>query len=81
MATLDDLKKLLAENLEVPEETIKPESKLKEDLGADSLSLVEIAMDIEEDYDISISDEAAEKFITVQDVIDYLNKEGKIEQG
>jgi acyl carrier protein len=81
MATLDELKQLVVEILEVPEESIKPESKLKEDLGADSLSLIEMAVKMEEKYDISISDEAAEKFITVQDVIDYLNKEGKIEQG
>jgi acyl carrier protein len=81
MATLDKLKQLVAEILEVPEDMIKPESRFKEDLGADSLSLVEMAMELEEKYGISISDEVAEKFITVQDVIDYLSKEGKIEQG
>jgi acyl carrier protein len=81
MATLDKLKQLVAEILEVPEDTIKPESRFKEDLGADSLSLVEMAMELEEKYGISISDEVAEKFIAVQDVIDYLSKEGKIEQG
>jgi acyl carrier protein len=81
MDKISDLIGFIAKNLDVPEENIKPESKFKDDLGADSLDLVEMAMVLETRYMVIVTDEVAEKFITVQDVIDYLVKEGKIEQG
>jgi acyl carrier protein len=70
----DELLKMIARNLDVPETIIKPESTFKEDLGADSLSLVELVMAIEEKLNISVPDEDAEKFIRVQDVIAYLER-------
>ena len=70
----DELLKMISRNLDVPETIIKPESTFKEDLGADSLSLVELVMAIEEKLNISVPDEDAEKFIRVQDVIAYLER-------
>jgi len=68
----DQLIKLIAQNLDLPEDKVKPESAFKEDLGADSLDLVEMAMALEEKYHIDIPDEDMEKFTRVQDAIDYL---------
>jgi acyl carrier protein len=68
----DELIKLVAENLELPEDTVKPESAFKEDLGADSLDLVEMAMALEEKYGVDIPDADMEKFTRVQDAIDYI---------
>ena len=67
---------LIAEKLNLHIEEIAPESEFVHDLGADSLDLVELLMAVEEKYDIDISDEDAEKIITVQDSIDYLRKRG-----
>jgi len=58
--------------LELPEDTVKPESAFKEDLGADSLDLVEMAMALEEKYGVDIPDADMEKFTRVQDAIDYI---------
>lgn len=63
---------LTAVKLGVPDERIAPESHLVRDLGADSLDLVELVMSLEEDFDLAISDEAAEKISTIQDVFDYI---------
>lgn len=70
----DELIKMVAEILDIPEATVKPESSLKEDLGADSLDLVELAMVIEEKFSVDIPDADMEKFTRVQDAIDYLKK-------
>jgi acyl carrier protein len=67
-----ELIQIIAQNLDLPEKMIKPASSFKEDLGADSLDLVELAMSIEDRYGLSIPSEEAEKFLTVQEVIDYL---------
>lgn len=67
------VKKVIAEkipNLDI--EDIVPEASLIEDLGADSLTIVELVMSMEEIFDIEIDDEDAEKLITVQDAIDYI---------
>jgi acyl carrier protein len=63
---------MIASTLDLPEATVKPASSFREDLGADSLDLVEMAIAIEEKFGISIPDEDSEKFIRVQDAIDYL---------
>ena len=65
---------IIAEQLSIEESSIKPELKISEDLGADSLDMVELVMHMEEVFDNDIKDEDAEKLITVQDVIDYISK-------
>jgi len=68
----DQLIKLIAQNLDLPEDKVKPESAFKENLGADSLDLVEMAMALEEKYGVDIPDADMEKFTRVQDAIDYI---------
>jgi len=63
---------MLSEQLGLPIEKIKPESRIEEDLNADSLDLVEITMAIEEDFQLYIRDEDAEKLKTVGDILNYL---------
>ncbi len=68
------LKKIVAEQLSVDEEEVVPEASFIEDLNADSLDLVELIMTLEEEFNIKISDEDAEKIQTVQDAMDYLQE-------
>jgi acyl carrier protein len=70
--TQEKLKKIISEQLSVDEEEVVPEASFIEDLNADSLDLVELIMTMEEEFNIKISDEDAEKIQTVQDAIDYL---------
>lgn len=66
---------IVAEQLEIEDKnTIKPESKFAEDLGADSLDVVELVMALEEAFDIEIPDEAAEQIATVQAAVDYIDE-------
>ena len=67
------LKEIIAEQLGIKEEEIVPEASFVDDLGADSLDLVELIMALEEEFDTEISDEDAEKIQTVQDAIDYIS--------
>jgi acyl carrier protein len=82
MATvLERIKKVAAEQLGVEESEIKPESSFVEDLGADSLDLVELIMALEEEFStpekkIEIPDEDSEKLGTVQDAINYIKNLG-----
>jgi acyl carrier protein len=69
----DKVKKIVADQLSVESETIKPESNFSNDLGADSLDTVELVMALEEEFDIEIPDEAAEKITTVQEAVDFIN--------
>ncbi|MBI2782470.1 MAG: acyl carrier protein [Porticoccaceae bacterium] len=64
--------KMVAEQLGVKEEDVKPDSSFIDDLGADSLDTVELIMALEEEFDTEIPDEDAEKLATVQDAIDYI---------
>ncbi len=66
------LKEIIAEQLGISEEEIVPEASFVDDLGADSLDLVELIMALEEEFDMEISDEEAEKIQTVQDAINYI---------
>ena len=64
--------KMVAEQLGVKEEDVKPDSSFIDDLGADSLDTVELIMALEEEFDTEIPDEDAEKLATVQDAIYYI---------
>ncbi|MDI1475633.1 acyl carrier protein [Polyangium sp. y55x31] len=72
-----DVKKIIKEQLDVDEKDIKPESTFIDDLGADSLGLVELVLAFEEAFEIDIPDEDTEKIRTVQDAIDYINAHTK----
>lgn len=72
MSIEERVKKIIVEQLGVKEEDVKPESSFVEDLGADSLDTVELVMALEEEFDIEIPDEEAEKITTVQSAIDYV---------
>ncbi|MCL2871847.1 MAG: acyl carrier protein [Betaproteobacteria bacterium] len=67
------VKKIVAEQLDVKEADIKNESSFTEDLGADSLAVVELVMALEEEFETEIPDEDAEKITTVQQAVDYIS--------
>jgi acyl carrier protein len=71
------VKKIVAEQLGVNEAEIKNESSFLDDLGADSLDMVELVMALEDEFETEIPDEEAEKITTVQQAIDYINSHGK----
>ena len=68
------VKKIVSEQLGTDESAIKNESSFRDDLGADSLDTVELVMALEEEFDTEIPDDDAEKITTVQQAIDYINK-------
>jgi acyl carrier protein len=75
------LKRIVVEQLDVDEKDVLPSASFVDDLGADSLDLVELIMSIEEEFSspsqkIEIPDEDAEKIVTVQDAVDYLKDLG-----
>jgi len=72
MSIEDKIKKIVAEKLSVDLDEVVPDASFVDDLGADSLDLVELIMSMEEEFDIEISDEQAEKLLTVKDVLDYV---------
>ncbi len=74
MSIEERIKKIICEQLEVNEKDVSPEASFVDDLGADSLDQVELIMAMEEEFDISISDEEAEKIVTVGDAIEYIEK-------
>ena len=82
MATIyERIKPMVVEQLGVEEENVKPAASFVEDLGADSLDLVELIMSLEEGFStpakkIEIPDEDAEKIVTIQDAVDYLKDLG-----
>ena len=71
---LDKIKEMIVEQLGVSADEIQPETNLMKDLEADSLDAVEIIMAIEDEYDIEIPDEDAEKFQTISDIVNYVEK-------
>lgn len=71
------VKSIIAEQLGVGEDEIKPESSFIEDLGADSLDIVELVMAMEEEFEVEIPDEEAEHIKTVGDAINYVNTHKK----
>jgi len=72
---LEKVKSLLAEQLNIKAETIKAESKIVDDLGADSLDVVELLMTLEDEFGVTISDEDAVKIKTVGDILKIINVE------
>jgi acyl carrier protein len=72
MALFDDVKEVVVEQLNVSPDEVKKDSKFVEDLGADSLDVVELVMALEEKFDIEIPDEDAEKITTVTDAIAFI---------
>jgi len=71
---IERVKKIIIEQLDVAAEDVVPTASFVDDLGADSLDQVELIMAMEEEFNVSISDEDAEKIVTVQDAIDYVQK-------
>jgi acyl carrier protein len=70
---IERLKKIVAEQLGVEESKVVPEARFAEDLKADSLDLVEMIMSLEEEFNVDIPDEEAEKILSVQDAINYID--------
>ena len=70
----DKVKKLIAEKLEVDPDDVIPRASLIDDLGADSLAIVEMIMTMEEEFDIEVPDDDAEQLRTVEDAIKYIQK-------
>jgi acyl carrier protein len=71
--TLEKVKKIIVEQLGVDEEEVTSKASFVDDLGADSLDTVELVMAFEEEFDIEIPDEDAEKITTVQDAVTYID--------
>ena len=71
---IEQIKKVLVDALNIDEETITPEANLKDDLGIDSLAAVELALELETEFDIRIEDEELE---TVQDIINIIEEKQK----
>jgi len=74
MSIEDKVKKIIAEKLSVDLDEVVPEASFVDDLGADSLDLVELIMSMEEEFDVEISDEDAEKMTSVKDAMEYVNQ-------
>lgn len=74
----EKMKSIIADQLNVNEAEIKPESKFKEDLGADSLDLFELVMALEEEFGVEIPSEDLEKLTTVNDAIEYMKAKGVV---
>ena len=74
----EKVKQIISEQLGVEESEVTPSASFVDDLGADSLDTVELVMALEENFDIEIPDEDAEKIRTVQDAIDYIEKHSKV---
>lgn len=75
MASVDErIKKIIVEELGVNDDQVKADAKFTDDLGADSLDLVELIMRFEEEFGVEIPDEDTEKIVTVADAVNYMNE-------
>lgn len=78
MASVEEkVKHIIVEQLGVDEDEVKPEASFVDDLGADSLDVVELVMALEEEFGLEISDEDAEKLVSVQHAIGYIQENAK----
>lgn len=77
MSTLDRVKKVVVEQLDVNEDEVSSTASFVDDLGADSLDVVELVMGLEEEFDVEIPDEDAEKISTVADAVAYIDEKTK----
>jgi acyl carrier protein len=77
MPVADKVKEIIVEQLGVDENQVEPSASFVDDLGADSLDIVELVMAFEEKFDLEIPDEDAEKIKTVKDAIDYIESKKK----
>lgn len=77
MTTTDKVRDIISKQLSVKLENIKDESNIAEELGADSLDLVEILMSLEDEFGISIPDEAIPEIKTIKDVVAFIEKNKK----
>ena len=73
---LERMNEIIAEQLDVNVEELKPETNFKEDLGVDSLDLIELVMALEEEFDTEIPSEDLEKIATINDIAEYLKEKG-----
>lgn len=71
----EKLQEIIADVLNVQKDEIRPETTFVDDLGADSLDIFQIIMGIEEEFDIEIDNEEAEKIVTVQDAVDQIKRQ------
>ncbi len=76
----DKIKQIVIDRLDVDEDQITPDASFVEDLGADSLDIVELIMGIEEEFDIEIPDEDAEKLTTVGGALEYIKSKLGVEE-
>lgn len=74
---VDRVKKIIIDRLGVDESEVTLEASFKDDLGADSLDVVELVMELEDEFDMEISDEDAEKITSVGEVVNYIQSRGK----
>lgn len=72
MASFDKVKDIIVNRLGVDAEKVTPEASFKDDLGADSLDIAELVMELEDEFDMEIPDEEAEKINTVGDAVKYI---------
>lgn len=76
METLEKVRSIIVEQLGVDDDEVTPEASFVDDLGADSLDTVELVMAFEEEFDLEIPDEDAEKITTVHDAVNYIDEHG-----
>lgn len=70
----EKVKEIIVKELKVEEAKVTPEARLKDDLGADSIDAVEVIMSLEDEFGMSIDDDAAQNIKTVQDLVNYIEK-------
>ena len=76
----DKIKEIVIEQLGIEEDVVTPEANIQDDLGADSLDIVDLIQTIEDEYDLSIPDEAVENIKTVGDIVAYVEKNASVEE-
>lgn len=74
MDVFNSVKRIICEELNIAESKVTLDANLKDDLGADSLDAIEVIMSLEEEFNISIDDDAAQGITTVKDIVDYIEK-------